>query len=89
MAKIGFNEPEDELKAIDLLCQEFAKKMKEKLYKKYNEGAQNWEKPSEIPFMYDALDKNVTHDSAWSGISSQNLVDIANLAMLLWNHTEE
>lgn len=66
-------------KALYAMVDEFARQMKDKLFKKFLEGKSGWDDPSwtEEQIM-EALKEHVRKDN-------RDMVDVANLAMFLWN----
>lgn len=71
----------EELSALIDLVDRFSKDMRSKLIEKYMEGYTGWDNPDELEFLKDSL---VSHTE--KGFDSENMVDVANLAAMIWGH---
>ncbi len=70
--------------ALEKLTQIAAEAMYKKLLKKYWEGWFGWDDPKALPFL-----KQKLIDHVQKGFSANNMVDIMNLAAMIWNMEEE
>lgn len=68
-----------EQEALSACVNDFAYQMKIRLSEKYNSGKSGWEDASE-KYLLEALKKN---------LDEGKMVDVANLAMFIWNSKHE
>lgn len=72
-----------ELDALETLSKKFSRAMFGKLRQKFFEGYHGWNDEKEFP-TYILKEKLLQHIK--KGFDEDNCVDIANLAMMIWNH---
>lgn len=76
-----------ELVNLKLAVTRFSKAMFEKLERKYVEGWTGWDKSENAFNILAKLDEH--YHKQLSAPTDENLVDIANLSMMLWNLTNK
>ena len=69
-----------EMDAIAAVVGLFAEKMRQKMRAKHLEGWSGWDEPDLQPRIEGDLSEHIS-----KGFDRENLVDIANLSMILWN----
>jgi len=69
----------EEVKRLEAAVDDFAKAMKAKLIKKYNQGWSGWESMSRR-----SLDVALSKHAAMQHLNGNEEVDIANLCMFSW-----
>jgi len=70
----------DEQEALQSLVRKFGDAMRSKLKRKYLEGYTDWDNPA----LYRILQAKLL-DHVARGFDRENMVDIGNLAAMLWN----
>jgi len=75
-----------EQNALSRLVSEFAEAMRQKLWKKQREGRSGWQDTSDSKVPEILRERLYEHVEAYRRGDPKQLVDIANLAAMLWYH---
>lgn len=74
-----------EAEKIENAITAFAESMKSKMLKKLNQGFTGWDNPANASFLRSSLTEHVHKDQT----TMKQMVDVGNLAMMLWYINEE
>ena len=72
-----------EISALRKLCSDVADEMYTKLLAKFRDGWEGWDDPESLPILKRKLRGHIK-----GGFDSENMIDVMNLAAMIWNQQQ-